>query len=211
MPPYNPDDVLSWLSARKGHFLLESGYHGELWLDLEVLCLHPKQVQSLGSELAERLRSFAVEVIGGPLVEGAFIGLFVATELDVPFSYTKRFARPSHDGLFPAGYCLPASLRHAVGGKRVAIVNDVINAGSAVRGTWEDLESCGAEVVAIGTLLTLGNAAREWADAKNIALQSLVALPQPLWSASACPLCAEGVPLEDVAGFRQTLANRTLP
>ena len=39
------DDVLSLLAARKGHFLLESGHHGDLWLDLELLCLRPRLVQ----------------------------------------------------------------------------------------------------------------------------------------------------------------------
>jgi hypothetical protein len=29
------ETVLELLSARNGHFLLESGHHGDLWLDLE--------------------------------------------------------------------------------------------------------------------------------------------------------------------------------
>jgi hypothetical protein len=28
------EDVLDLLPRRRGHFLLESGHHGELWLDL---------------------------------------------------------------------------------------------------------------------------------------------------------------------------------
>ncbi len=201
------DKVLELLAARRGHFLLESGHHGDLWLDLELLCARPKLVWPLAAELARRLRQFEVEVVCGPLVEGAFVALLVAAELDKSFSYAERFARPSLDGLFPAGYRLPDSVRESVQGRRVAIVNDVINAGSAVRGTFEDLERCGADVVAVGTLLTLGGAAGEFAASHNIALQSLAALPNTLWSAHACPLCAAGVPLEDVAGFRASLGG----
>ncbi|MGB9198155.1 MAG: phosphoribosyltransferase, partial [Terriglobales bacterium] len=94
--------------------------------------------------LAARLSKFNVEVVCGPLVEGAFVGLMVASELNARFCYSERFMRPDHDGLFPAGYRIPASLRRTVKGKRVAIVNDVINAGSAVKGTYADLIDCGA-------------------------------------------------------------------
>jgi orotate phosphoribosyltransferase len=47
--------VLELLSARNGHFLLESGHHGDLWLDLESLCVHPQRVQAVAAELAKRL------------------------------------------------------------------------------------------------------------------------------------------------------------
>ncbi len=201
------DDVLRSVAARKGHFLLESGHHGDLWLDLELLCRCPKEIKPLCSDLAKRLLQFKVDVVCGPLIEGAFIGMFVASELRSSFVYSERFARSSRDGLFPAGYRLPNSLRHIVQGKRTAIVNDVINAGSAVRGTFEDLEICGAEVVAIGTLLTLGNSAQQFADLKNLALESLAELSNDLWRPPVCPLCATGIPLEDVAGFRDALAD----
>ena len=46
------------IHARKGHFLLESGHHGELWLDLELLCLHPSRIQPFACELARRLSPY---------------------------------------------------------------------------------------------------------------------------------------------------------
>jgi len=63
-------DVLDLLSARKGHFFLESGHHGNLWLDLELLCLRPGLLRPLISELAKRLSRLEVEVVCGPFVEG---------------------------------------------------------------------------------------------------------------------------------------------
>lgn len=159
-------------------------------------------------ELAERLSQFEVDVVCAPLIEGAFVGLFVASELRSSFVYSERFARSSKDVLFPATYRLPDSLRHIVQGKRTAIVNDVINAGSAVRGTFEDLKLCGAEVVAIGSLLTLGNSAQRFAEANNLALERLATFSNELWEPPVCPLCSRGVPLEDVAHFRNALAHR---
>ena len=194
--------VLSQLNARRGHFLLESGHHGSLWLDLETLCLRPSLLAPAVDRLAAMLRELGVQAVCGPLVEGAFVALMVAEWLGVSFAYAERFSRPVAHGLFPAGYRVPTSLRAALDGTRVAIVNDVINAGSAVRGAFEDLQTCGASVVAMGSLLVLGNSAAAYAASKNVALHAVAAVPNELWTAAACPLCAAGVPLQDVAGFR---------
>jgi orotate phosphoribosyltransferase len=200
------DNILNLVAVRRGHFLLESGHHGDLWLDLESLCARPRLIQPLASELAYRLKKYAADWVCGPLVEGAFAGLLVACELNARFVYSERFARPDQDGLFPAAYRVPKVLRHELRQKRVVVVNDVINAGSAVRGTFDDLENCAAHCVAIGCLLTLGTAAQEFAMSKKVALESLAALPNVLWSPPECPLCTAGVPLEDVTGFRDVLS-----
>jgi len=204
------EDVLNLLSARKGHFLLESGHHGSLWLDLELLCRQPRRVQPLVAELARRLSTLNAEIVCGPLVEGAFVGLMVASELNLAFAYSERFAQPApnKDGLFPATYRIPDALRISVRQKRVVMVNDVINAGSAMRGTFAALEECGATVVGIGALLVLGTAASEFASQKNFALETLATLTNDLWPPSACPLCSSGVPLQDVAGFRVALNGK---
>ena len=197
--------VLELVSGRQGHFLLESGHHGDLWLDLERLCLQPQRAQAVSVGLTAALSELQLDAVCGPLVEGAFVALMVALQLDIQFTYSERFVRPAADGLFPAGYRVPASLREGLRGKRVAIVNDVINAGSAIRGTFADLEECGANVVAIGTLLALGSAAAKFAASKNVPLYSVATLPSNLWTASECPLCESGIPLQDVAGFATTL------
>ena len=200
------ENVLELLSSRRGHFLFESGYHGDLWLDLELLCLRPRLVQTVAAQLATLLSGLHVDAVCGPLVEGSFVALLVAMQLDVQFTYSERFFRPAPGGLFPVGYRAPAPLREGLRGKRVAIVDDVISAGSAIRGTFADLEECGATVVAIGALLVLGTAAAAFAASQGVPLRSVATMPSNLWPASECPLCASGVPLEDVASSSATLS-----
>jgi orotate phosphoribosyltransferase len=195
------EQVLELVSGRKGHFLLESGHHGDLWLDLESLCLRPRRTQILAAELAEPLSTLGVDAVCGPLVEGAFVGLMVAGLLDVQFIYSQRMLESAGSGLSRVGYRVPALLRAELRGRRVAIVDDVINAGSAVRSTYADLESCGAVVIDISALLVLGNAASAFAFSKGVPLRSLATLPNNLWNPSECPLCAAGSPLEDVAAL----------
>ena len=199
------ESILKLLRAKSGHFLLESSHHGDLWLDLETLCLRPRLLEPLIKELAKRLATMEIEAVCGPLVEGAFAALMVAGQLDIEFTYSERFSQPTPDGLFPVAYRVPTPLRERLRGKRVAIVNDVINAGSAAMGTFTDLQQCGANLVAIGALLVLGTPASEFAARANIALISLATLPNNLWTARACPLCAAGVALEDAGGFADAL------
>jgi len=123
----------------------------------------------------------------------------IAAELDVEFCYTERFVLPQHNMLYPVEYRLPPSLAQRVYGKSAVIVDDVINAGSAVRGTLADLRSCGARTVAIGTLLVLGSAAPRFFAGQDIPLESIAYLSSGLWVPSECPLCAAQMPLEDVA------------
>ena len=190
------DDIARLLPARKGHFRLESGHHGDMWLDLELLCLRPEPVRRLAVEIAGRLAAHKVEAVCGPLIEGAFVALMVASELGVPFTYAERFADLHAEALYSVQYRLPRSLRDVVRGRRVAIVNDVINAGSAIRGTSADLKACGAEPVAVAALAVLGQAAARFATDQELALEAIAFLPNDVWIPSECPLCERGVPLE---------------
>lgn len=180
--------------ARRGHFVFESGHHGDWWLDLELLFLRPRRVAPFATRLAERIAKHQAQAICSPLVEGAFVGLMVASDLELPFTYAERDASGPATGLFPVKYRIPAPLGSEVRGKRVAIINDVINAGSAVRGTLEALAACGAQPAAIGTLLTLGASASRLAGDAGVALEALASRESSLWLPSECPLCREGVP-----------------
>ena len=186
-------DLLPW---RKGHFKLESGHHGDTWLNLELLCVHPEPVEQLAVVLADVLSEQRGEVVCGPLVEGAFVAMMVAKRLGVPFTYTERFDSKSGE-LFPVSYRLPGAQRDLVAGKRIIVVNDVIGAGSAVLGTLRDLYECGADPVAIATLATRGSAAGVLARENGLALETLATFPGEAWKPAECPLCAAGVPLAD--------------
>ncbi len=191
------EDLLALLAARHGHFRFESGHHGTLWLDLELLFLQPHRIRPFAVEIARRLRGTAVEAICGPLVEGAFVAQMVAEELALPFSYSEPLHNADAAGLYTVAYRLPAPLRPTVRGKRVAIVNDVINAGSAVGATYADLQDCDAQPIAIGALLVLGGWSAAFAAQHELRLESIAAEPSDLWTPDACPLCAAGTPLDN--------------
>jgi orotate phosphoribosyltransferase len=196
-----PEELLALVPRRQGHFRLESGHHGDLWLDLASLFLRPARLRRFTTALALRLRDLGIEAVCGPLVGGAFVAQAVAAELDVDCYHTERIATGDGGGLSSAHYRLPDTLRPRLGGKKVAIVDDAINAGSAVRATCLELQASGARPAAVGALLVLGQQPAHLADGWKVPLEGIVHLPSELWSPEACPLCAAGRPLEE--GARQ--------
>ena len=192
----NTDGLIEALAARRGHFRLESGHHGELWLDLDALFARPARLAPFVAELAERLSGCGAEVVCGPLVGGAFVAQAVADRLGIEASWTERVAAPSGGGLYAARYRIPEALRDRLRDRSVAVVDDVVNAGSATRATIADLRACGARPIALGALLGLGEGAAQLARAEGLALASVAALANAIWEPDDCPLCAAGVELE---------------
>lgn len=188
---------LDLLHIRKGHFKLESGHHGNLWLDLDMLFLRPKALQRFVVQLARKISSFDINAICGPMVGGALVAQGIAAELGVEFFYTERVKPRRADALYSASYRLPFHLRKLTASKKVAIVDDVINAGSAVRGTLAELQSLGANPVVIGALLVLGDTGQNYLAERNLLLRSISYLPNEIWTLENCPFCAAQIPLTE--------------
>ena len=193
------DGLIEALAARRGHFQLESRHHGELWLDLDALFARPARVAPFVADLAERLSGCGAEAVCGPLVGGAFVAQAVADRLGIEASWTERVVAPSGGGLYAARYRIPEALRDRLRGRSVAVVDDVVNAGSATRATIADLRACDARPITLGALLVLGEGAGQLARAEGLALASVATLANAIWEPADCPLCAAGVVLETLS------------
>jgi orotate phosphoribosyltransferase len=188
------DDLLP---ARKGHFLLASGRHGDLRLERDLLFRHPRRVAALAAHLTGRLAPHHPDVVCGPLVGGTLVAQLVAGALDVDLCWTQPTeAAVAGEGLAGPGHVVPEAQRSGLLGATVAVVDDAVDTGSAVRASAAALEACGAEVVAVGALLVLGDAGPGWAASRNLPFERVAARPAASWAPAACPRCAAGEPLE---------------
>ena len=185
------DELLSLVRAQSGHFVHESGYHSDAWWHLEALCRHPVELLPYVNALAAQIEQYQPDVICGALVEGAFVALLSACKLNTDFAYALR-SEGDPKRLFSVSYHLAHALRNVVNGKRVVIANDVISAGSAVRGALEDVERHGGHVVAVASLMVLGNTFAEFCQTRRLPLISLFQQEFRMWLPSECPLCAAG-------------------
>jgi orotate phosphoribosyltransferase len=194
-----PAPLLTLLARRHGHFQMESGYHSERWFDLDALFADRSRLQPFVRELAGKLAAHKVDAVVGPKTGGAELADMIAAELGLESFHTDRFEPPDATGLFPVQYLVPAAQRDRLHGRSVAIVDDAISAGSAVKGTYADLLACGANPVACGALLIFGDAADKFAIEKNLRLESVARMSFGIWKPDECPLCRAGVACEKVS------------
>src|SRR5207249_5066824 len=94
------EELLALLPRRQGHFRLESGHHGDWWLDLDSLFLRPTRLRRFTAALALRVGDLAIEAVCGPLVGGALLAQAVGAGLDVQRYHTERVAMTERGGLY---------------------------------------------------------------------------------------------------------------
>ncbi len=191
------DHILNALPARHGHFRLESGYHTDLWLNLDALFLSPRDIAPQVAALAGLLQAYEPTAICGPLLGGAFLAQAIASHLGARFYFCQPAPTDTANRLFAAQYQLPPDLRQRVRNERVAVVDDVISAGSSVRATAAALDAAGAATIVVGCLLLLGDKAVEHFTGRGVPLASLGRRAFNLWMPDQCPLCMAGGPIED--------------
>ena len=190
------DDILNLMPVRSGHFILESGYHADVWFDLDSLFLSPQRIAPLVTELSQRLNRYQPTAVCGPQHGGAFLAQAVATELGLNFYYTLVSGSRA-SGLFAASYELPAGLKSQARSERFAIVDDVISAGSSARATHREVTDAGGEVVAVGALALLGTNASDYFATLSIPVEALARRSFETWAPETCPSCLRGELLED--------------
>lgn len=194
--PRQPHGVLDRLAVRRGHFALESGLHTDRWFALDGLFVEPLALALGVDELAELLRPYDPSALCGPLLGGAFLAQALAMRMGIRFYFTERVANADGVPLFSANYRLPHDVLGRVATERIAVVDDVISAGSSARATIAALRAARAEVVAVGALVLLGEEAIAHFESLRLPLVAVERDALELWTPSECPLCRDGHALE---------------
>ncbi|MEO7156293.1 MAG: phosphoribosyltransferase family protein [Vicinamibacterales bacterium] len=194
--------VLDLAGSRRGHFVMESGYHSSLWFDLEVLFDDGSQVDPFVDRLAAQLSGFDLDVVCGPASGGAKLAERIAARLGCGFAFTEPGSTDAR-GLFTARYILPPQFADSLRGKRVALVDDVMSAGSSLRATMTEVEAAGGRTVVIGALHVLGGAGVDFFLQRGLSVEMVGRGDYEMWRPERCPLCAAGAPLDDVGAVKQ--------
>jgi orotate phosphoribosyltransferase len=186
------------VAGRRGHFEMESGYHSSLWLDLDALFADPERVRPFVSALANSLRPYRLQAVCGPLLGGAFLAQSLAESLGAEFWYTEAEPRDEMTGMYRAQYRLPAAFVGRAADRRVAVVDDVMSAGSSLRATDAALRKHSADVVVAGALLILGDVGAKYFADQSVPVESVARGAFEMWAPADCPHCVAGVPVERV-------------
>lgn len=179
-----------------GHFDFGNGYHGRLYLNPHQLFRYPSTIWRFAQDLLDVLPASVVqdaEVVAGPVMGGALLAHTMAGLLDSRQHLSRprtMFAPFSVD--LDCGQTLSRFYQGQISGRKVLIVDDVLNTGQTLARCVELVRAGGGTVIATAEIYDRMEAVVRL-DVPNYPLAEYKAPENFL--AGECPLCASGVPV----------------
>ncbi|HTI66144.1 MAG TPA: orotate phosphoribosyltransferase [Caulobacteraceae bacterium] len=189
-----PDDVLAEFRAagalREGHFVLSSGLHSPVFLQKNLVFMHPDRAERLCKALAARIVAAVgkVDVCVSPAMGGIIPGYETARHLSVPSIYVEREGGAFR---FRRGF-------HLEPGAKVAMVEDIVTTGLSSRECIAAIREAGGDVVCAACIVD-----RSGGEADvGVPLVALASLKVPAYPADALPPELAALPTEDPGSRR---------
>lgn len=173
-------------AIRRGHFRLSSGLHSDTYIQCAQLLAEPMLALEVGSLLAKEVKD-EVDLVLSPALGGIIIGFTTALKLGARMFFAERV-----EGVMRLrrGFEIPR-------GSSVLIVEDVITTGRSVMELVTLVEEACSRLVGVASIVDRGGA-REF----TCPTHCLVAIEAHTYDEGSCPLCAQGVALDDPGSRR---------
>jgi orotate phosphoribosyltransferase len=94
-------------------------------------------------------------------------------------------------------YCIPNNITKIIKHINIALVDDVINAGSAIIATIKELNKYDAHIEVVGTLIAIGSFYNKMTIDNEIPIKALGRIKSNIWPPAECPLCKTGRPIDN--------------
>jgi orotate phosphoribosyltransferase len=177
------------------HFVYISGQHGSGWIDKDAVYPHTERTSALGALIAQAVVDDGTEVVCGPATGGLILAQWVAHHLGVlaVFGEHGEISKGEHDPDGKRPFVIRRGYDRLVSGRRVLVVDDVVNTGFSIRGTIDAVRSHAGVVEVAASVCNRGALAPE-----QIGVERLIGLTDielDSWPREQCPLCREGVPV----------------
>ena len=185
MPPATAENTLDLFrrvgALLEGHFRLSSGLHSSGYLQCALVLQHPREAETCGAEIANRVRDLQPAIVLSPALGGIVIGQEVARALGVRAIFAER-----QDGTLTLrrGFSLDP-------GERVLVVEDVVTTGGSTRETMAVARSAGATVIGAAAIIDRSGGQQNL----DVPFHALATIDLPVYQPEACPLCARGEPV----------------
>jgi len=168
----------------QGHFYRLSGRHTDWYVQCARLFEDSATAQTVAAELAERCGQYDVDVVLAAAIGGVLPGWEVARALGLPLFYCEK-----RDGalILRRGFEIRA-------GMRVLIVEDEVSTGQSVREMAEIVRALGGTAVGVGCLVDKSGGKAPL----DLPLTALITLDAQHYRAEACPMCKQGLPLQNL-------------
>lgn len=175
-------------ALRRGHFVLKSGRHSDLYLEKFAVLQYP----ALGVEIGRRLAAALIErdptLVVGPTTGGALLAFETARQLEASLGRTVRgvFAEPMERGARALRRGWPVS-----GADRVVLVDDILTTGASLAETVAAVDAAGAWPLAAAVMVDRSTGPVEI----GCPILPLGRIEIGSWPPEECPACGDGAPL----------------
>lgn len=181
-----PKDILEKLGVlKRGHFLLTSGNHSDLYFEKYRILSYPFYLKKLLEFSLDFLKRIEFEVLLGPFTGGAII----AEILGLMLNKRAIFAEKEKEGFVIRR---DFSINFPVDG---IVVDDVITTGGSIQKTLKASE----KILKVKGILVLIDR-REKEEDFGIPFYAIYKAKGKIFPPQSCPLCKNGIPLERPGG-----------
>jgi orotate phosphoribosyltransferase len=175
------------------HFVYITGEHGSGWVDKDTIFVDLVRLQRLAELLAKLVADIRVDYLCGPATGGLIVSQWTAAVLKLPAVFAEHDASHTATDDLRGAFLLRRGYDRLVEGKRVLIVDDVVNSGHSIRQTAQAVRRAGGTVVAAAAFVHRGNT--DAAGMNVPEFRYLLEYDIPEWPARECPLCKAAVPI----------------
>ncbi len=173
------------------HILLPSGHHATEYIDKALVTTEPSFTEGLGAVIAKHFAQWPVDVVlstgPGALILSHCVARAHPSRPIVVYGAKGELGGKRRVALLPEFHRLIEK------GTKVLIVEDLVSTGSTVKLLIQLVEQQGGQVAGIGCLWRRTSKA----EINGKPVFSLVSRDFPTYPASACPLCKNGVALNE--------------
>ena len=165
----------------KGHFKLSSGLHSEKYLQCALVLQYPDIAEKLSKALANNFSAEKIDVVIGPALGGVTLAYEVARAIGARGLFTER-----QDGkmVLRRGFSISK-------GEKVLVVEDVVTTGGSTKEVIELVESFGAYVVGVGSIIDRSSAKIDF----GAPFKPLAKVEVETFEEDKCPLCKKQMPI----------------
>jgi len=197
-------------SYKKGHFVLNSGYHSDRFIEKVLATADPEVRYELANAIVDWTfgkKSLSAEVIVGSPMGAITLAAEVSSWCEAPVVWLEK--KPViKRGQIATKLRLRDANRKLVKDKEVLLVEDVITKGTNTEEALEVLEKAGAKVVAVACIVNR----EDYEPPKGIEFLYLAHEPPEgaiiSWLPDACPLCEKGVSINTDSGHGQEFLEK---
>lgn len=179
------------------HFVGTSGRHMATYINKDALYPHPQATSRMGELFAEKNKGLDIDIVAAPALGGIILSTWTAYHLtklkdkEILGIYTEKTADKNQ--IFTRGY------DKLVTGKNVLVIEDLTTTGGSVKKVVESVKAIGGNVIGVSVMVNK-NPEEVTSEFIGAPLTWLAELKTETYEASECPLCEDGIPINENVG-----------